>query len=95
VVNRCREGRRRREVISLVPDPVPAPDGERIDLARLLAALPDGCREVLLLHDVEGFSHSEIGEILGIAPGTSKSQLFHARRTLRDRLGSEGGTSHG
>jgi len=95
VVNRCRETWRRREAVSLVPAAVPAPGGDRIDLSRVLAGLPEGCREVLLLHDVEGFSHAEIGELLGIAPGTSKSQLFHARRALREQLGSTGGTKHG
>jgi RNA polymerase sigma-70 factor (ECF subfamily) len=56
-----------------------------------LAALPDGYREVLVLHDVEGLTHEEIGAALGIAAGTSKSQLFHARRAVRrwpDRWGS-------
>jgi RNA polymerase sigma-70 factor (ECF subfamily) len=95
VINRCREGRRRREGVSLVPEPVAAPPDERIDLVRVLAALPDGCREVLLLHDVEGFSHAEIAELLGIAPGTSKSQLFHARRSIRGQLAPTGGTRHG
>lgn len=57
-----------------------------IDLERAIAALPDGYRIVLLLHDVEGRTHDEIGSLLGIEPGTSKSQLFHARRALRERL---------
>lgn len=41
---------------------------------------------VLLLHDVEGFTHEEIGTQLGIAPGTSKAQLFKARRVMRALL---------
>jgi RNA polymerase sigma-70 factor (ECF subfamily) len=41
---------------------------------------------VLVLHDVEGYTHDEIGERLGIAPGTSKSQLSHARKALRRLL---------
>lgn len=53
---------------------------ERLDLERVIACLPDGYRTVLLLHDVEGFTHAEIGEMLGIAEGTSKSQLNAARR---------------
>jgi RNA polymerase sigma-70 factor (ECF subfamily) len=45
--------------------------------------LPAGYRTVYELFDVHGYSHEEIASRLGIAPGTSKSQLFHARRTLR------------
>ena len=64
----------------------PPPTGERLDLERAIACLPDGYRTVLLLHDVEGFSHPEISERLDIAIGTSRSQLHHARRTLRRLL---------
>ena len=60
--------------------------GLRLDLERAIAALPDGYREVLVLHDVEGYTHDEIAARLAIAPGTSKSQLFHARRAVRARL---------
>jgi RNA polymerase sigma-70 factor (ECF subfamily) len=59
---------------------------DRIDLERAIALLPAGYREVLILHDVEGFTHGEIGERLGIAEGTSKSQLFFARRAMRSLL---------
>jgi RNA polymerase sigma factor (sigma-70 family) len=65
----------------------PPPQAERMDLERAIAALPAGYRAVLVLHDVEGFTHEEIGEQLGIAPGTSKSQLSHARRAVRRLLG--------
>jgi RNA polymerase sigma-70 factor (ECF subfamily) len=61
----------------------PPRDGERIDLERAIALLPAGYRAVVVLHDVEGYTHEEIGERLGISPGTSKSQLFNARRALR------------
>ena len=57
-----------------------------IDLERAIAALPDGYRTALVLHDIEGFTHEEIGTLLGVEAGTSKSQLFHARRALRQRL---------
>jgi RNA polymerase sigma-70 factor (ECF subfamily) len=60
-----------------------------IDLDRAIADLPDGYRLVFLLHDVEGLTHEEIGQLLFIEPGTSKSQLFHARRALRSRLRPE------
>jgi RNA polymerase sigma-70 factor, ECF subfamily len=55
----------------------------RLDLERAIAQLPPGCREAFLLHDVEGFEHREIAEILGIAEGTSKSQVHKARLKLR------------
>jgi RNA polymerase sigma-70 factor, ECF subfamily len=60
----------------------------RISLERALDALPPGMRQIIVLHDVEGYTHDEIGELLGIAPGTSKSQLFKARARLRITLQS-------
>lgn len=63
---------------------------DRMDLDRALAELPDGCRAVFVLHDVEGFEHREIGALLGIAEGTSKSQLHKARLRLRQLLAREG-----
>jgi RNA polymerase sigma-70 factor, ECF subfamily len=57
---------------------------ERLEEA--LDRVPDGMRRVLILHDVEGYTHAEIGEILGISPGTSKSQLFKARARMREIL---------
>jgi len=64
----------------------PRPDGDRIDLERAIARLPDGYRSVLVLHDVEGYTHEEISRHLDIAVGTSKSQLFDARRAMRALL---------
>ena len=61
----------------------------RIDLERAIARLPDGCRTAFVLHDVEGFEHHEIGTMLGISEGTSKSQVHKARVKLRAML-SEG-----
>ena len=58
----------------------------RLDLERAIERLPDGCREAFVLHDVEGFDHKEVGALLGIAEGTSKSQVFKARRRLRALL---------
>lgn len=55
----------------------------RLDLERALERLPDGCREAFVLHDVEGFDHKEVAGMLGIAEGTSKSQVFKARSKLR------------
>ncbi len=58
----------------------------RLDLERAIAELPEACRVAFLLHDVEGFEHGEIGEILGIATGTSKSQVHKARLRIRAYL---------
>jgi len=63
----------------------------RLDLERALRDLPGGYREVLLLHDVEGYTHEEIGILLGISPGTSKSQLSRGRALLRRRLSGSAG----
>ena len=60
---------------------------DRLDLERSLADLPPGCRTVFVLHDVEGLEHREIGTLLGISDGTSKSQLHKARMRLRAALG--------
>src|SRR5881398_1188558 len=60
--------------------------GLGVDLERAVAALPPGAREVFVLHDVEGYRHEEIAELTGIAVGTSKAQLFRARRLLREAL---------
>jgi RNA polymerase sigma-70 factor, ECF subfamily len=63
---------------------------ERIELERVIAALPAGYRQVFVLHDVEGYSHDEIAGLLDIAAGTSKSQLSRARRELRRALAPPG-----
>ena len=60
--------------------------GMGIDLERAIAQLPDGAREVFVLFDIEGYGHGEIAELTGIAEGTSKAQLFRARRLLREKL---------
>lgn len=57
------------------------------DLERAVAALPPRARAVLVLHDIEGWQHQEIGVALGIAVGTSKAQLHRARGLLRNHLG--------
>ncbi len=58
----------------------------RLDLERAIEQLPAGCREAFVLHDVEGFDHKEVARLLGIAEGTSKSQVFKARMKLRGLL---------
>jgi RNA polymerase sigma-70 factor (ECF subfamily) len=57
-----------------------------LDLERAMSHLPDGARQVFVLFDVEGYSHEEIGNLLGISQGTSKSQLHRARMMLRKHL---------
>jgi RNA polymerase sigma-70 factor (ECF subfamily) len=52
-------------------------------LERALAQLPQGCRAAFVLHDVQGLEHREVAEALGIAEGTSKSQVHKARLRLR------------
>jgi RNA polymerase sigma-70 factor (ECF subfamily) len=61
-------------------------DWSSIDIDAAMADLPDGARKVFVLHDVEGYRHEEIAEMLGIQPGTSKSQLHRARMLLRAQL---------
>lgn len=58
----------------------------RIDLDRAIDRLPHACRAAFLLHDVEGFGHQEVGAILGISEGTSKSQVHKARLRIRAYL---------
>jgi RNA polymerase sigma-70 factor (ECF subfamily) len=58
----------------------------RVDLERAVAALPEGCRMAFLLHDVEGFEHQEIAQILDVKEGTSKSQVHKARMRIREYL---------
>jgi RNA polymerase sigma-70 factor (ECF subfamily) len=65
----------------------PAPEAG-FDLEKAMASLPPGARAVFVLHDVEGRTHEEIAAMLHLAPGTSKAQLFRARRLLREALGS-------
>lgn len=59
---------------------------DRIALKNAIAELPNGYRNVFLLHDVEGFEHEEVARMMGISVGTSKSQLHKARLKLRGLL---------
>lgn len=69
---------------------IPFDAEERLDLDRAIERLPDGYRQVFVLHDVEGYTHEEIGRLLGIETGTSKSQLSRARQRLRTALAPTG-----
>jgi RNA polymerase sigma-70 factor (ECF subfamily) len=73
------------EPVALARAPTPDP-GLTLDLESAIAALPPGARTVFVLHDVEGYQHAEIASMTGIAEGTSKAQLFRARRLLRVAL---------
>jgi len=59
---------------------------DRITLERAIAQLPPGYRAVFVLHDVEGYEHNEIAQIMNYSIGNSKSQLHKARLKLRDWL---------
>lgn len=92
LVNRCidrlrQRGRRPEVELNEAVTPASArPECRALDLERAVARLPERARMVFVLHDVEGLRHDEVGETLGIAPGSSKSQLFRARRLLRGYL---------
>lgn len=86
-----RSGQRRRR---LIDDGVSVPESAarseqpllRLELERAIDKLPRGMRQVLVLHDIEGYKHEEIAELLGVNTGTCKSQLFKARAKLREIL---------
>ncbi len=59
---------------------------DRIGLERAIADLPPGYRAVFVLHDIEGYEHNEIAQIMGCSVGNSKSQLHKARMKLREGL---------
>lgn len=59
---------------------------DRINLQRCIAQLPMGSREIFVLHDIQGYQHNEIAEMLGRSEGVSKSQLHRARKRLRELL---------
>lgn len=86
--------RRKSRDVDLVNDDVAAPDhyprtDAALDVERALARLPDRDRVIVVLHDLEGLTHEHIGELLGIATGTSKATLSRARATLRTAFAQE------
>jgi RNA polymerase sigma-70 factor, ECF subfamily len=94
VVNGCldrlRRGKRwREEELGERTQPSSARPDLRLDIARAVDQLPERARLVFLLHDVEGLRHEELSEALGVSVGTTKSQLFRARRMLRDLMRGE------
>lgn len=100
-MNYCLDVLRNRQTrMSQVTDSMDEPDAapvaqapalsavSRIDLERAIEALPPACRAAFLLHDVEGFGHQEVADILGVSEGTSKSQVHKARLRIRGYLGA-------
>lgn len=61
-------------------------EDRRMDLEQAIAKLPERARTVLVLFDIEGYSHAEIAEISGMAVGSSKAQLHRARKLVREEL---------
>lgn len=60
--------------------------GLRMDIEAAIDTLPERARQVFVLHDVEGYRHDEIAEMMGVATGTTKAQLHRARKLLREVL---------
>ncbi|HUX08593.1 MAG TPA: sigma-70 family RNA polymerase sigma factor [Acidobacteriota bacterium] len=95
-VNTCISHLRKKKIkqVSLEDEPEtsgalsvePAPMAQHETLKHGIAGLPAGYRAAVIMHDVQGLNHNEIAEIMGISVGASKSQLFKARRKLRDYL---------
>lgn len=88
-ITRRRKVRSTEELSDALQSPFrdPAQDAElKSRLAEALAQLPERARSVIVLHDIEGFTHVEIGEMLGIPGGTARSDLHHARQKLRALL---------
>lgn len=89
VLMRLRAQKRRREdAFNSVATPRARRDTpvDRVALERAIASLPEGLRVVFVLKVVEGYSHDEVAELVGITPETSKVRLFRARKALQDLL---------
>ena len=65
---------------------MPLAPGDLLDLEDAVSRLPPGARRVFLLHDVEGYKHEEIADMLGVTSGATKAQLHRARLLLREAL---------
>jgi RNA polymerase sigma-70 factor, ECF subfamily len=93
VIERFRTDQARRgrlidgeDIFEMLPGPAQTRD-LGMDFETALEKLPDGAREIFVLHDVEGYKHHEIATLLEISAGTSKAQLHRARMMLRKHLG--------
>ncbi|HPE82742.1 MAG: RNA polymerase sigma factor [Aequorivita sp.] len=68
---------------------------EEADIQKMIDSLPDGYKTVFILYAVEGYKHSEIGELLQINENTSKTQLFKARKMLQNMVKQQNNLSYG
>jgi RNA polymerase sigma-70 factor (ECF subfamily) len=82
------------DIFELLPGPAQTRD-LGMDFEAALEKLPDGAREIFVLHDIEGYKHHEIATLLEISAGTSKAQLHRARMMLRKHLGPRTGRPGG
>lgn len=73
------------EMLERMPSRGESP-GLALDFEHAIQQLPEGAKEVFVLYEIQGYPHAEIGEMMGISPGTSKSQLHRARMMLREHL---------
>ena len=80
------DGEMPEQTVHGTADPNRMPVVDRIALKKAIAQLPNGYRNVFVLHDVEGYEHEEVSRMLKISVGTSKSQLHKARLKLRGLL---------
>ena len=95
VLGRVRKSQREQDRITAVSQTSPArletgDTGEMRDLSEAVNQLPEGARNVFVLHAIYGYSHDEAGDMLGIASGTSKAQLHRAKRLLAQQLKQQG-----
>ena len=95
VLGRMRKSKREQDRIVAVAENAPptvttGDTGEMQDLSDAVDRLPEGARNVFVLHAIYGYSHNETGEMLGIASGTSKAQLHRAKRLLAQQLKQQG-----
>jgi RNA polymerase sigma-70 factor (ECF subfamily) len=77
------------QIIEEIPENTSIDWGDSINaeyLEKAVQALPEGFRTVFILIEIEGYTHKETAEILGVSEGTSKSQLFYAKKKLREML---------
>ncbi len=99
LINLVRDRNRKKERISKVIDHNKSAFEEsdfiskttihHLDIKSGLSTLPDGYRQIFVLHDIEGYTHKEIANLLNISEGTSKSQLHHARNSMKKFLNND------
>jgi RNA polymerase sigma factor (sigma-70 family) len=77
------------QLVEEIPEETSVDWGDALNaeyLEKAIQSLPEGFRTVFILIEVEGYTHKETAEILGVSEGTSKSQLFYAKKKLREML---------